>query len=762
MERSNGGVWYDKPAANWNEALPIGNGRLGGMVFGNVKNERIQLNEDSVWYGGPRNRINPDAQTNLQTIRQLLANGQIKEAEELAKLSLSGVPSCQRHYEPLGTLFMENDGLDEYSDYRRELDLHEAIISTTFRVGNVSYNREVFTTYPDQMLVMRVTASKPHAISMKVHLDRGNTRNVDEIIKRDASSIVMTGETGGKDGIGFAVLAKAIVEDGECETIGNRIRIKNATNVTILLSAATTFRYENVTTQCENVIYNVASMDYPTLKKRHVNDYQQLFHRVQLQFNEEKSPQNSLPMNNRLEKLSDGEVDTGLIATYFHFGRYLMIASSRPNSLPITLQGIWNDLMLPPWDSKYTININLQMNYWPVEVCNLAECHLPLFELIERMRETGRQTAKQMYGCRGFAAHHNTDIWADTAPQDIYPPASYWPMGAAWLSLHLWEHYLYTNDKEFLAKAYETMKEAALFFVDFLVENKDGLLITTPSVSPENTYLLPNGEKGTLCEAPTMDSQIIRALFTACIKTSEILDVDEEYSQLLISKRRKLPETKIGRYGQIQEWLVDYEEEEQGHRHISHLFGLYPSNEISPIMTPILAKAAEVTLQRRLAAGGGHTGWSRAWIINMWARLHNGDKALENIQALLQSSTLPNLFDNHPPFQIDGNFGGTAGIIEMIVQSHLNEIHLLPAIPEQLAKGYVKGIKLRGGFELEMKWNHHRVEFAKIRAINSGLVQIRVSSCEEVVMNKEVILPIEPDVFLLEVEADEVVTFVCR
>ncbi|MGN8645947.1 glycoside hydrolase family 95 protein [Gracilibacillus sp. HCP3S3_G5_1] len=726
MNTKNKKLWYKKPAANWNEALPIGNGRLGGMVFGQVNNEKIQLNEDSVWYGGPRDRLNPDALANMEEIRALLHEGRLKEAEELAKLCLSGIPKSQRHYEPLGEVNTNFQDIENVTDYYRELDLNTAIATTRFLVDNSKYHREIFTSYPDQLLVMRLTTTNPDGLSFQLYLDRGNTRNLDTTAQRSDSSMVMSGETGGKDGIAFSALVKVIVEDGEVKTLGNRICVNEASTATILLSAATSFRYSDPIKQCEQIIEKVMMTDYEILKKRHIEDYQQLFHRVDLDMTNQADLKESIPTDERLNNMKQGETDIGLINTYFHFGRYLMIASSRPNSLPATLQGIWNNNMLPPWDSKYTININAQMNYWPAEVCNLSECHLPLLEHIEKMKESGRITAKTMYNCRGFTAHHNTDIWGDTAPQDIYPPASYWPLGAAWLCLHLWEHYEYTGDIEFLNDKYDTIKEAALFFVDFLVENKEGVLITTPSVSPENTYVLPNGEKGNLCEAPAMDSQIIFALFSSCISASEVLDVDEDFRKQLINMRSKLPPIKIGKHGQIQEWLEDYEEAEPGHRHISHLFALHPSNQISPLTTPELANAAKVTLNRRLAHGGGHTGWSRAWIINMWARLYEKEKSYENVLELLKQSTLPNLFDNHPPFQIDGNFGGTAGIAEMLMQSHQKEIHLLPSVPKAWKDGYVKGLKARGGYEVEFKWENHQLTYATITSNQSGICRVRV------------------------------------
>ncbi len=743
-------LWYKEPAKDWNEALPIGNGRLGGMVFGQVTKEKIQLNEDTVWYGGPRDRINPDALPNLSKVRELLSQGKLNQAEELAKLCFSGIPNSQRHYEPLGELLIDFNE-EDYTHYYRELDLNNGIVKTKYRSDGIDFQREVFTSYPDQVMVMRFTASDGNAISFQANLDRGNTRNLDTTQPLSSNSLVMKGETGGSDGIAFSTVMRVIVDDGTVQTLGNRICVEDASTVTILLSAATTYRFQDPEKQCLEVIASAEKKLYQNLKSSHIEDYQTLFHRVELEI-EDQNEQQSLPTNERLERMKQGEKDIGLINTYFHFGRYLLISSSRPNSLPATLQGIWNDRMLPPWDSKYTININAQMNYWPAEVCHLSECHEPLFHLIEKMRESGRLTAQKMYDCRGFTAHHNTDIWGDTAPQDIYPPASYWPMGAAWLCLHLWEHYQYNSDREFLAKAYETMKEAALFFVDFLVENKDGYMITTPSVSPENSYKLSSGEIGKMCEAPSMDSQILHALFSNCIAASEILEGDEAFRDQLLHLRSKLPEIQIGKYGQIQEWLEDYEEAEPGHRHISHLFALHPSNQISPMETPELAKAAEVTLKRRLEHGGGHTGWSRAWIINMWARLLKGEDAYENIMELLKSSTLPNLFDNHPPFQIDGNFGATAAIAEMIVQSHQNEIHLLPALPKDWATGYVKGLKARGGLELEIKWQDYQLIDVHIKATQSRVCRIRVDQPLEIRIDSGKVHQVEDGLFEFDVQ----------
>ncbi|MGB3926717.1 MAG: glycoside hydrolase family 95 protein [Caldicoprobacterales bacterium] len=727
MVNNNLRLWYKESARDWNEALPIGNGRLGGMIFGNTEKERIQLNEDSIWYGGPVDRNNPDAFTYLPKIRSLLFEGKIKEAERLATMALSGTPEGQRHYQPLGDLFLNfNHDKNRVENYLRELDLNSGLVKVQYSHDGVTYTREHFASAVDQVIVIRITADKPSSISFDAQLRRG--KYIEKIQKIAYDSIMLRGNTGGEEGISFSTIVRAIARGGKVCTIGENLLVEDADEVVLLLSAATTFRNEDYIDVCERYIDNAAGRSYEDLLQDHVKDYQALFNRMELNLqglNDRAEELENLPTDERLKRVREGKDDFGLISLYFQFGRYLLISCSRPGTLPANLQGIWNQHMLPPWDSKYTININAEMNYWPAEVCNLSECHEPLFDLLERMREPGRRTARAMYGCRGFVAHHNTDIYGDTAPQDIYIPATYWPMGAAWLSLHLWEHYEFTQDIEFLREKYPVMREAAEFFLDFLVEDSKGRLVTCPSVSPENSYRLENGEQGALCVGPSMDSQIIYALYSRCIEAAQILGVDEDYVQSFKEIIDKLPKPEIGKYGQIQEWAEDYEEVEPGHRHISHLFALHPGNQITVRNTPELAQAARKTLERRLAHGGGHTGWSRAWIINMWARLEDGEEAYNNLKALIGKSTLPNMFDTHPPFQIDGNFGGIAGIAEMLIQSHAGEISLLPALPEAWVGGSIKGVRARGGLEVDMEWRQGRLDKVVLKPQVSGTFMIR-------------------------------------
>lgn len=705
-------LWYDKPANSWEEALPIGNGRMGAMIFGKVNTERIQLNEDSVWYGAYVDRNNPHALRNLSKIRELILSGQIPEAEELMIYALSGIPQSQRPYQSLGDLTIDFKGMEgDISGYKRSLSLDDAVHSMEAVVGNNPFKRETFLSKADDVMVIRITSGEKQRISFSALLTR--ERFYDSVTELSEDTIMLRGNLG-KGGIDFAMMVKAVVEGGSCEVIGEHLIVKNADAVTLLFTAGTTFRFEDLEKDLRKVLSTASEKSYDQLKQNHIKDYKALYSRVEFNLDGIEKYE-SLTTAERMKNAEKGQVDKGMAKLYFDYGRYLLIACSREGSLPANLQGIWNKDMTPPWDSKYTININAQMNYWPAEICNLSECHRPLFDFIKRMVPNGQKTAKVMYDCRGFVAHHNTDMWGDTAVQDHWIPSSYWVMGAAWLCTHQWTHYEYTKDLEFLKEAFPIMREAALFFLDFLIDH-NGYLVTCPSVSPENTYILPTGVQGAVTFGATMDNQILRDLFTQCLKAAEILEVDDELNNEIKKALDKLIPTRIGKRGGIMEWMEDYDELEPGHRHVSHLYGLHPSSQITMDDTPDLARAARRTLELRLASGGGHTGWSRAWIINLYAKLWDGAEAYKNLELLISKSTLTNMFDNHPPFQIDGNFGGTAAIAKMLVQSSPERIVLLPALPNIWKDGSIKGLCVRGGAELSIKWANCQLTTCIIKA----------------------------------------------
>lgn len=709
-------LWYKNPADDWNKALPVGNGRIGAMVFSQPLCERIQLNEDSVWSGGYRKRNNPSALPNLQRVRELIMEEKIPEAEKIIFDAFCGTPPNERHYMPLGDMSVNHYNEETCDFTSRSLDLENAVCTTQYSIDGVDFTREVICSNPAQALIMNVTASKPGSISLRIAID-GRDDYFDENSPVNDTDILFCGGCGSEDGIDFAAYIRVIGKGGKVYRYGNFIQTEDCDEVTIILGAQTNFRFKDYKLKAKQDVLNAAEKIYSQLKADHISDYRSYFDRADISLCDNSKGNSALPTDERLELVKQGKKDNKLAEMYHAFGRYLMIAGSREGTLPMNLQGIWNQDMWPAWGGRYTVNINTEMNYWAAESCNLPELHTPLFDHIERMRPNGRVTAREMYDCGGFVCHHNTDIWGDTAPQDLWIPATQWPMGAAWLCLHIWEHYLFTCDKEFLADKYGTLKEASEFFVDFLIEDKQGRLVTCPSLSPENTYLTPSGSQGSLCIGPSMDSQIIWSLFTAVITAGEILHLDSEYCEKLKVLRERLPKPEIGKYGQIKEWAEDYDEVEPGHRHISQLFALYPADMISVRKTPELAKAAEATLERRLSHGGGHTGWSRAWIINHWARLQNGGKVEENIAALLSNSTSSNMFDMHPPFQIDGNFGGCAGITEALIQSENGEIIILPALCPSWESGSFRGLRARGGFEVSCQWEKGIVTKCEIKSL---------------------------------------------
>lgn len=753
-------LWYNQPAKRWTQALPVGNGRLGAMVFGRPDDELIQLNESSLWSGGPvKGGMNPNSPSYLPQVREAIFAGDYQKAQELSK-------KMQGHYSegylPLGDIRIKQNFNGSVSNYYRDLNISDAIATTRFTINGVTYKREVFSSAPAQVIIVRLTASKPNQLSLKVLAStplknrKAVTGQNTILIKGSAPTHVDPSYLGKKPnpihyddslskGMRYAWVTKVLNKGGAVSADTSGISIKNASEVTILISAATSYNGFDKSPVTEGkdelaisrkYLAGAITLPYTSLLAAHLADYHHYFNRVSLKLNNNEAV--SLPTNERLLAYTKGDKDAGLESLFFQFGRYLLISSSRPGGIPANLQGIWNNETRPPWSSNYTININAQMNYWPAETANLSELHQPLLRLTGELAITGKTTAKEFYNLNGWVAHHNSDIWAMSNPVGDGtgdPMWANWSMGGDWLCRHLWDHYLFTKDEVFLKnKAYPLMKGAVDFTLGWLVKDKDGYWVTAPSGSPENAFKDENGKVGTIALGSTMDMSIIRDLFAHFVTASEKLGLDKALRDTVIARQAKLLPFHIGKKGNLVEWYKDWDETDPHHRHVSHLYGLYPGEQISPVTTPDLAAAAKKTLELR---GDEGTGWSKAWKINFWARLLDGNHAHKLLRDLLHltgedgtnyasgGGTYANLFDAHPPFQIDGNFGATAGVVEMLLQSQTGDVYLLPALPDEWKSGVIKGLKARGNYEVGISWAEHKLAKASITSVAGGICKVR-------------------------------------